>query len=528
MPFRRAGPRIACGGGALRVLLVAASLHAPLAAAQERGLSSRPVAEDGPARVRAVLVGVSDFKELGPGDDLRYAGADAEEVARSLQALLGPSLRSQDLHLLVDREADLLNVRQALVDVLSGAGPEDVVVLYFATHGVASRGEGYLLTWDTNVRTLLPYSSLPLQELNGLVRRSRARHVLVLTDACHSGLAGNDLTEEATLEASGLLGEVTDAPTPVFLLASAKSYQQSVEGAEYCGGHGAYTCVLLEALDGAADTDRDGRITLGELGAWVPHEVYRRTDHRQLPEPSGTYDTELVLVASPGQGRWWADGVAVDPASPAAVAARGLDEPVRRAGTALHRFSFGVLAGAGLAQTLDYRCTDADLDGGLSAEECDADTGGLVWPAAFGVGARYAAGRSVRLGARLQGTSVPTSTAVADPDSFDFVADSSGGDRTTFAGGALDAEFDFLPTRLAPYVSLSASYSLGFGPEVAYAGERWDPGSESSGGVALGFGLGWDASAKWRWDLETSARLPLSGDLYHPYLGVRLGLWRTP
>jgi uncharacterized caspase-like protein len=49
------------------------------------------------------------------------------------------------------------------------------------------------------------------------------------------------------------------------------------------GGHGIFTKLLLEGLEGKADLDKDGYITGSELGTFLRPEVSKRSNYRQTP-----------------------------------------------------------------------------------------------------------------------------------------------------------------------------------------------------------------------------------------------------
>ena len=70
------------------------------------------------------------------------------------------------------------------------------------------------------------------------------------------------------------------------IVASSKD-QVALEGYE---GHGVFTYILLEALNGDADSNRDGRITISELATWIeerlPEVTYKKWGYEQIPQKS--------------------------------------------------------------------------------------------------------------------------------------------------------------------------------------------------------------------------------------------------
>lgn len=59
--------------------------------------------------------------------------------------------------------------------------------------------------------------------------------------------------------------------------------------------HGVFTYYLLEGLRGAADTDRDGTVTVDEAYRYVSEKVPRATGQEQHPVKKGSFEGSLVL-----------------------------------------------------------------------------------------------------------------------------------------------------------------------------------------------------------------------------------------
>jgi uncharacterized caspase-like protein len=268
---------------------------APFANAQERGMvpTASSSALDGPTTY-VLAVGVADFKHLAPDFDLRYAEADASAFTEGLASALGESLPRDHVTVLVGDDATFERVSGALRETLAAADEDDTVILFFSTHGVLVGDEGYLLTWDTTPNERLPYTSLPTKDVVSAVNRSRAAHVLLFTDACHAGITGAG-TKGASVPSFDPSKIQVDHRS-FFNQASSTIMQPSLENPEYCGGHGAYTCALLRAMQGEVDHDGDGAVSLRELQIYVPPIVDSLTKGKQSPETKGRYDSQHVFV----------------------------------------------------------------------------------------------------------------------------------------------------------------------------------------------------------------------------------------
>jgi hypothetical protein len=168
---------------------------------QERGLSdserrarsrgypgdSKPVASVLPT-YRALVIGINQYQPNG-GEGwhpLNSARADAEAVARVLAADYGFTVRT-----LLDDEASRAAILSAL-DELATSGEDGADLIYFAGHGYFDDKlqEGYWIPADARRRV----SGRDAKEdwlwnstITRLIGASRARHVLVMSDACYSG-----------------------------------------------------------------------------------------------------------------------------------------------------------------------------------------------------------------------------------------------------------------------------------------------------------------------------------------------------
>jgi len=244
----------------------------------------------------AVIIGVSKYQDrrIAP---LAYADDDARAMYDFLRSPRGGAVPESQIRLLLDEQATTAALRDAFFVFLQQAQPEDMVLIYVAGHGGpdAQRPSNlYLMTYDTDV-DVMATSAFPMWDVKtALHRHIAAERVIVLADACHS--AG---TQDNANVIADSFSELLGAPRRLALSAAATN-ELSHEGPQWGGGHGVFTFHLLEALQGAADSDRDGIVTFAEVSAHVSGLVARDTRGRQTPTRSGVGD--LVLAAPPSGG----------------------------------------------------------------------------------------------------------------------------------------------------------------------------------------------------------------------------------
>jgi hypothetical protein len=252
----------------------------------------------------ALVVGLSRYgnSEIRP---LAYARKDAETFAAFLKSPGGGGFPAEQVQLLVDEQATATAMRRGLHSFLRRANQGDLVLIYFAGHGRQPGAEGgipYFLTYDTDPREMAA-TAVPMDELRRAVQQSiTARYIVAFIDACHSG--GVTLSTRGTADndlINRYLKELSRSKETVVTFAASQENQESLEGPEYGGGHGAFTWHLMQALAGDADRlseggDESGTVTLRELAEYVTRKV--KTTTRNLQEPSVSYlkwDPSLVL-----------------------------------------------------------------------------------------------------------------------------------------------------------------------------------------------------------------------------------------
>jgi Tfp pilus assembly protein PilF len=262
------------------------------------------VAPDGRGKLWAVVIGVSNYKNLRSEEQLRFAHRDAEELANFLRSPNGGGFPSTQIKVLLNEEATIAAVRTALGTWLPrSAEANDVVYVFFAGHGVVEQNsEGYLLAHDSDPQNLYA-TALPITELDRIIgERLRARVAVVIADACHSGKIG--LTSRGTEEqilVNRYLDEVGKSGAGAFRLLASRADERSYEDPRWGGGHGVFTHFLLEGLKGRGDRDNDGVVRAGELLDYLSQVVPEQTNALQHPRAAGNIDTRLPLAIA-GRG----------------------------------------------------------------------------------------------------------------------------------------------------------------------------------------------------------------------------------
>ncbi|HUI25121.1 MAG TPA: caspase family protein [Candidatus Kryptonia bacterium] len=291
----RAAVAGACAIAGMLTVWVATRHVAPLASM--RRVSATRVVTRGPVARHAVLwllaIGVSRYQQ--PSLQLRFADSDARAIASAFeQQRGGPLYADIRTRVLTNTEVTRESILDAMKDLVGQAGPDDVAALFLAGHGVQeySTGSYYFLPYAATADNLVS-SGLRMSDFDEMLRviRRRVRGVVVLLDTCHAGAL--QTTSGARLPPPELASSLS-AGEGFFLLAATRSGETSEENPAL--RHGVFTRAVLDGLDGAADSDRDGVVSTSELFGYVARTVPRLTAQQQHPYPR-VEGTDLPLAA---------------------------------------------------------------------------------------------------------------------------------------------------------------------------------------------------------------------------------------
>lgn len=298
----------------LRSLLLLAGLLAAtpeLSSAQRtRGVQVQRAAQREVGARRVLIVGVDEYSDQRI-PQLRYATVDAMAFAGWLRSPAAAA-RVDTMIILLNEDATRDAVLDTYRELVAETKENDELIVYFAGHGgvreVHGNQEGYLLPHDAD-STNIARRGISLDDINKEVSYLPGQSpVLLILDACRSGNLFNSNQMSRAAESLG---------PNIRRLVSSEGSQDSQEGEQW-RGHGAFTYFLLNGLYGMADSNRDGNVTLAELGMWVVDRVSTETNQQQIPQVQ-PFDHKWVIAPVNQQA---SDSVAAEDA--ARPTARGL------------------------------------------------------------------------------------------------------------------------------------------------------------------------------------------------------------
>lgn len=213
----------------------------------------------------AFLVGVRSYRFPDGSLDLEFTENDVDELSR---ALLRSGVPRQNIRLMTQwSEADnpelaptAANVRTQLRQVLARCIPDDTLLVAVTGMGGDLGRNGAYCYLPADARPDQRDSLIALGEFYELLAACPARSKLLLVDTCQSAVGINFDWPDA------------GAPPPgVAVLFACSSQEGSYEHERL--RHGVFSYHVLRAIEGAADTDHDRRITLEELSRYTQEHV---------------------------------------------------------------------------------------------------------------------------------------------------------------------------------------------------------------------------------------------------------------
>ena len=220
-------------------------------------------------------VGINNYKNSTY--QLNYAVKDAKDFTKSINQQALTLFDHVYVNELYNDKATKQSIVEQFKTLQSQVDAEDVLVFYYAGHGVMSQGvnpDFYLVTYAlTNLygsQDLLDKEGVSAKELLEFSKIIKAQKQLFILDACHSGGAIN------TIASRGANREKTIAQlarnTGTFFLTASQDAQFANESGDL--KHGLFTYALLEILAGKdIASATDGKITINEIKTYVDERV---------------------------------------------------------------------------------------------------------------------------------------------------------------------------------------------------------------------------------------------------------------
>ena len=278
--------------------------------------------------VRALVIGIDDYQHVRK---LKGATADAHDIDSSLR-----TMGVRDVTALINDRADRSNVLREISTLVERTKTNDIVFLSIAGHGAQEpeRIKGSQPDGMEDVFLLPGFEATPTgsqqrilgSEFNHFIKQFELRgaKVIFVADTCHGGGMVRDIDPRAAAMSFRQIPSYTllvDELKPVsdqgdprseldldhtaFLAAvdrNTKAPEVRVPGID--GLRGALSYAVARAVEGNADADHDGKVTLKEFFANIRQVVYQLSDQRQnvvtMTSPNRSPDVDVAFGLTRG------------------------------------------------------------------------------------------------------------------------------------------------------------------------------------------------------------------------------------
>lgn len=217
---------------------------------------------------KALVIGINNY----PCAALRGCVNDAVSIASILEKN-GNGSPNFDVRLITNpsETTDIPTTRRLIEELFETHS--DVALFYYSGHGLLKSTGGYIVTSDFKRYD----EGIAMYEILALANNSKARSKIIILDCCHSGSFAESNLGSSSF--SNLCDELT-------VITASRNIESAIE----LDGHGVFTSLLVDALQGGA-ADIRGHITAGSiyayvdsaLGAWAQRPIFKTNVSRFVP-----------------------------------------------------------------------------------------------------------------------------------------------------------------------------------------------------------------------------------------------------
>jgi len=242
----------------------------------------------------ALIIGIEQYEQ---SPKATYANLDAKYFYDYATKAFG--VKKQNINMLIDQDASLSKTYTALFKWLPGKiKPNKTdLIIFFSGHGLASSDgkEKYILPNNADP-DLLSKTALSRNELFDQIVKLKPKSVTMFFDTCYSGVSRDEKTLLASAKPIRIVADESNEIPDNFTIFTASKAEQIASGFEEAK-HGIFSYYLMKGLEGKADSNKDKKITNGELLAYMDQNVSERAldlGRQQNPILSGDPDKVLM------------------------------------------------------------------------------------------------------------------------------------------------------------------------------------------------------------------------------------------
>jgi caspase domain-containing protein len=237
----------------------------------------------------ALIIGNTEYIDPGLAQ-LTAPGRDAEDFARVLK---DPNICAFDeVNVLFNQVSS--TVLEGIDEFFDQKRSDDLLVLFFSGHGVRDEQGSLYLAVRNTIRSRLRSTAIKSDYIREVMDQSRSRRQILILDCCNSGA----FAQGTKAEVGGTMGLVSAFQGyGRYVLTATDATQFAWEGNMVIGktDNSLFTHFLVKGLEGEADNDGNGKITVDELYDYAFEQIVRVTP-KQKPNKSATKQEGDIIL----------------------------------------------------------------------------------------------------------------------------------------------------------------------------------------------------------------------------------------
>ena len=244
----------------------------PSSTTQTAILKPETINRSKPRDAVAIIIGIQNYKRVPRAE---FANNDAREFNEYAIRALG--IKPEKIKMLLDEEADEVNIVKAFENWLPIQVNKDKtdVYVFYSGHGLpAPDGKSlYFLPHGVD-KELLSRTAVSQNEIVAALTAAKPKSVTMFIDACYSGQTRGGDVLVANAKPVALKADKNAYPANFTVITASANDQISSSSSDL--KHGIFSFYLMKGMEGEADANQDGKITLGEMQDYLSDKVTRQ------------------------------------------------------------------------------------------------------------------------------------------------------------------------------------------------------------------------------------------------------------
>jgi uncharacterized caspase-like protein len=206
-------------------------------------------------------------------------------------------VKPENIKLLVDADAGQEEIYKAFKTWLPARVRANTdVYVYYSGHGITTNdGQSLYLLPQRTDRDLIEETAIAQNKINAAIQAAKPKSVTIFLDSCYSGVGRTGQTLLASARPIAIKSTAQAFPVEFTVISASTAEQISSSSNEL--KHGIFSYYLMRGMEGDADTNKDGKITVGEMHMYLADNVTRQASlANRVQQPQLAGDANRVLI----------------------------------------------------------------------------------------------------------------------------------------------------------------------------------------------------------------------------------------